>query len=82
MKSRSEGTRRRPDAPYWRELRSAAKDVANDIASARGEQPSVTFAEGLAGEIARFQVWRRLRRMFPTTTLAEVEAILDDVGAA
>lgn len=82
MKKRSERTTRPPDPPHLRELRGAAEDVANDIASARGEQRSVTFVEGLAGEIARFPLWRRLRRMFPTTTLAEVEAILDDVGAA
>jgi hypothetical protein len=63
------------------ELRLAAMRCARDIALARGEPLAATFRDTLSGDLARLQVWRQLRRLFPDVTLAEAEPVLDEVLA-
>jgi len=61
------------------ELRSAAIRCARDVAHGRREPLTATFQDTLSGDVARLQVWRRLRRLFPDVTLAQAEPLLDEV---
>ena len=63
------------------ELRLAAIRCARDVAHGQGEPLAATFRDTLTGDVARLQVWRRLRRLFPNVTLAEAEPVLDEVLA-
>ncbi len=62
-------------------LRLAAIRCARDLAHGRGEPLTATFRDTLSGDVARLQVWRQLRRLFPDVTLAEAEPLLDEVLA-
>ncbi len=61
------------------ELHLAAMRCARDVAQGRGEPLTSTFRDTLSGDVARLQVWRQLRRLFPDVTLAEAEPLLDEV---
>lgn len=63
------------------ELRLAAMRFARELAQGRREPLEATFRDSLSGDVARLQVWRRLRRLFPDVTLAEAEPLLDEVLA-
>jgi hypothetical protein len=63
------------------QLRLAAMRCARDVAQGRGEPLAATFRDTLSGDVARLQVWRQLRRLFPDVTLAEAGPILDEVLA-
>ena len=63
------------------ELRMAAIRLAREIAHESGEPLTATFRDTLSGDVARLQVWRRLRRLFPGVTFAEAEPFLDEVLA-
>jgi hypothetical protein len=38
-----------------------------------------TFADNLSGDVARFQVWRRLRRRFPHAPPEVIEVLIEEV---
>jgi len=63
------------------ELHLAAMRCARDVAERRGGPLAATFRDTLSGDVARLQVWRQLRRLFPDVTLAEAEPLLDEVLA-
>ena len=60
-------------------LRSNAIQLARSVAAARGEHLCTTFADSLSGDVARLQVWRRLRRRFPLATPEIIEVLIEEV---
>ncbi len=60
------------------QLRSAAMRCAREVAQRYGKPLEATFRDTLSGDLARLQVWRRLRRLFPDLSLAEVDPVLDE----
>lgn len=60
------------------EVRVQAIRIARSVASARGERLCTTFDASFSGDLARFLVQRRLRRLFPETSSEFIEGVLEE----
>ncbi|MFZ5895527.1 MAG: hypothetical protein ACOY0T_31005 [Myxococcota bacterium] len=59
-------------------LRSKAFEVARRCASARGERLVTTFSDDLSGDVARFHLFRSLRRLFPQTPSKAIARLIEE----
>ena len=60
-------------------LRSSTLRLARSVAASRHERLCKTFEDSLAGDLARLQVWRKLRHDFPNTTRDQIEALIEEL---
>jgi hypothetical protein len=60
-------------------LRSSTLRLARNFAASRHEHLCKTFEDSLAGDLARLQVWRKLRREFPKTEREEIDALIEEL---
>jgi hypothetical protein len=60
-------------------IRSSTIRFAQGVAASRHEHLCQTFGDGLAGDVARLQVWRKLRREFPGITRDEIDALIEEL---
>ena len=60
-------------------LRSSTIRLAHGVAALRHEHLCKTFDDSLAGDLARLQVWRKLRHEFPDTKRDEIDALIEEL---
>ena len=60
------------------DLRSRAFEVARQYAARRGERLCATFDDSLSGDLARFHVFRKLRRLFPDARADAIYSLLEE----
>jgi hypothetical protein len=60
-------------------LRSSTIRIAHSVAASRHEHFCTTFEDSLAGDLARLQVWRKLRHDFPHTTRDQIDVLIEEL---
>jgi hypothetical protein len=55
------------------ELRGATLRLGYRLARTRGERICTTFADSFPGDLARFAVGRKLRKLFPSASPTQLE---------
>jgi hypothetical protein len=60
-------------------LRSSTIRLARGVAAARHEHLCTTFEDSLTGDLARLQVWRRIRHEFPGMKPDEIDALIEEL---
>jgi hypothetical protein len=59
-------------------LRGPTLTLAYSLARTRGESICTTFADTFTGDVARFTIGRKLRRLFPTASPSALEIAIEE----
>jgi len=60
------------------DLRSRAFEVARQYATVRGEHLCAAFDDSFSGDLARFHVLRKLRRLFPNARTEAIDSLIEE----